>query len=151
MAAETVTLPEQGLPEQCFPEQCFPEQGAAPAQRSGKQRSAKHCALRPVIVPASLESLHGPVEGLVELPQRLFWSAAERVFDLSDRDRLTEMYEAVFDAARTETDLAEYLNGEVLARLWPELALAPRVRRAWEAVHWQLGSARCPAGAFAEA
>lgn len=146
MAADTVTLPEQGLPEQCFP-----EQGAAPAQRSGKQRSAKHCALRPVIVPASLESLHGPVGGLVELPQRLFWSAAERVFDLSDRDRLTEMYEAVFDAARTETDLAEYLNGELLVRLWPELALAPRARRAWEAVHGQLGSARCPAGAFAEA
>ena len=87
----------------------------------------------------------------MELPQRLFWSGAERVFDLSDRDRLAEMYEAVFDAARSESDLAEYLNGEVLARLWPELALAPRVRRAWEAVHWQLESARCPSGTFAEA
>lgn len=87
----------------------------------------------------------------MELPQRLFWSGAERVFDLSDRDRLAEMYEAVFDAARTETDLAEFLNGEVLSRLWPELALAPRVRRAWEAVHWQLESARCPSGTFADA
>jgi hypothetical protein len=130
----------------------LPEQSAAPAQRSGrKQRSGKHCALRPVIVLASLESLHGPVEGLVELPQRLFWSGTERVFDLSDRDRLAEMYEAVFDAARTETDLTEYLNGEVLARLWPELALAPRVRRAWQAVHWQLEPARCPSGTFADA
>ena len=124
----------------------LPEQSAAPAQRSGR-----HCALRPVIVPASLESLHGPVEGLVELPQRLFWSGAERVFDLSDRDRLAEMYEAVFDAARSEADLAEYLNSEVLARLWPDLALAPRVRRAWEAVHSQLEFARCPSGTFAEA
>lgn len=134
----------------------LPEQSAAQDQRpgrqsAGKQRSGKHCALRPVIVPASLESLHGPVEGLVELPQRLFWSGTERVFDLSDRDRLAEMYEAVFDAARTETDLAEYLNAEVLARLWPELALAPRVRRAWEAAHRQLESARCPAGALADA
>jgi hypothetical protein len=124
----------------------LPEQSAAQAQRSSAR-----CALRPVIVPASLESLHGPVAGLVELPQRLFWSGADRVFDLSDCDRLTEMYEAVFDAARTETDLGEYLNGEVLARLWPQLALAPRVRRAWEAVHWQLESARCPAGTFASA
>jgi len=86
-------------------------------------------------VPASLEALHGPVEGLIELPQRLFWSGAERVFDLSDSDRLAEMYEVVFDAARTEADIAEYVNGETLARIWPDLALTPRVRRAWEAVH----------------
>ena len=92
-------------------------------------------ALRPVVVAGSLEALRGPAEGLAELPQRLFWSGAERVFDLSDSDRLLEMYEVVFDAARTEADLAEYINGEVLARVWPDLALAPRVRRAWEAAH----------------
>ena len=97
-------------------------------------RSVKH-ALRPVVVAGSLAALRGPVEGLVELPQRLFWSGAERVFDLSDSDRLAEMYEVVFDAARTEADLAEYINGEMLARVWPDLALAPRARRAWEAAH----------------
>jgi hypothetical protein len=86
-------------------------------------------------VAGSLETLRGPVEGLIELPQRLFWSGAERVFDLSDSDRLLEMYEVVFDAARTEADLAEYINGETLARVWPDVALAPRVRRAWEAAH----------------
>jgi hypothetical protein len=85
-----------------------------------------------------MEGLHGPVEGLVELPQRLFWSSVDRVFDLSDPDRLLEMYEVVFDATRTEADLAEYLNGEMLARVWPDLALAPRTRRAWEAVHPEL-------------
>jgi hypothetical protein len=86
-------------------------------------------------VAGSLETLRGPVEGLIELPQRLFWSGAERVFDLSDSDRLIEMYEVVFDAARTEADLAEYINAETLARVWPDVALAPRVRRAWEAAH----------------
>src|SRR5258707_5447602 len=77
------------------------------------KRSAvdKRCALRAVIVAASLAELHGPASGLIELPQRLFWSGADHVFDLSDADRLLEMYEAVFDAARTEADLAEYLNG----------------------------------------
>lgn len=95
-------------------------------------------ALRPVIVAASLEELRGPADGLAELPQRLFWSGAERVFDLSDADRLLEMYEVVFDAARTEADLAEHLNGEILPRVWPDLALAPRVRRAWEEVHPEL-------------
>jgi hypothetical protein len=95
-------------------------------------------ALRPVVVPASLADLHGPVSGLIELPQRLFWSGADRTFDINDSDRLLEMYEAVFDAARTEADLAEYLNGETLARVWPDLALSPRARRAWEAAHPQL-------------
>jgi hypothetical protein len=97
--------------------------------------SRKRCALRAVVVPASLADLHGPVAGLIELPQRLFWSGPDRVFDLSDGDRLLEMYEAVFDAARAEADLAEYLNGETLARVWPQLTLSPRVRRAWEAAH----------------
>ena len=61
------------------------------------------------------------------------------MFDLSDGDRLLEMYEAVFDAARTEADLTEYLNGETLVRVWPQLTLAPRVRHAWEAAHPLLG------------
>jgi hypothetical protein len=95
----------------------------------------RSCALRPVIVIASLADLRGPTGGLVELPQRLFWSGGERVFDLGDADRLLEMYEAVFDAARTEADLAEHLNGEILARVWPELGLSPRVRRAWDEAH----------------
>jgi hypothetical protein len=98
----------------------------------------KQYALRPVVVPVSLADLHGPVSGLIELPQRLFWSGADRIFDINDSDRLLEMYEAVFDAARTEADLAEYVNGETLARVWPDLALSPRARRAWEAVHPQL-------------
>jgi hypothetical protein len=100
----------------------------------------KRYALRAVVVPASLADLHGPAAGLIELPQRLFWSDTDHVFDLSDCDRLLEMYEAVFDAARTQADLADYLNGETLDRVWPRLALSPRVRRAWEAAHPELAS-----------
>lgn len=95
-------------------------------------------ALRPVVVAADLAGLRGPASGLVGLPQRLFWSGPGRVFDLADPDQALEMYEAVFDAARSEADLTEFINGELLARLWPDLALAPRVRRAWEAVHPRL-------------
>jgi hypothetical protein len=114
---------------------------------------AARCALRPVVVPASLADLHGPADGRVEVSQRLFWSGPEHVFDLSDSDRLAEMYEAVFEAARTEAELAEYINGETLARVWPELTIAPRIRRAWENVHPQLRvlPARCPVGASASA
>jgi hypothetical protein len=124
-----------------------------------RAQAPRPCALRPVVVAASLADLHGPTGGLVELPQRLFWSGAERVFDLSDPDRLLELYEVVFDAARTEADLAEYLHGDTLARIWTDLALAPRVRDAWEGAHPGLSPARplgtipaqCPAGTFAEA
>lgn len=102
------------------------------------QQPRKRYALRAVVVPASLADLRGPVTGLIELPQRLFWSGVDRVFDLSDRDRLLEMYEAVLDAARSQEDLAEYLDGETVATVWPHLALSPRVRRAWESAHPQL-------------
>jgi hypothetical protein len=108
-------------------------------------------------VAASLAELRGPAGGLVELPQRLFWSG-ERVFDLSDPDRLHSMYEAVFEAARTSADLAEYLNGETLARVWPELVVSLRARRAWEEAHPELAAcqlgdtpAQCPSGTFAAA
>jgi hypothetical protein len=101
-------------------------------------------ALRPVIVVGSLSDLRGPTDGLVELPQRLFWSGAGRVFDLGDGDRLLEMYEAVFDAARTEADLAEHLDAETLARVWPDLGLSPRARRVWEEAHPELADHRSP-------
>jgi hypothetical protein len=107
------------------------DSGTAIAQLPTQQR----CALRPVVVASNLDSLHGPASGKTVLPQRLFWSGPGRVFDLDDEDQALEMYEAVFDAARCQDDLAEHVNGELLARLWPELALAPRVRRAWEAAH----------------
>lgn len=78
------------------------------------------------------------------MPQRLFWSGAGRVFDLSDSDQLLEMYEAIFDAARTEADLTEHLDRAILARVWPELALSPRVRLGWEEAHPDLARLELP-------
>lgn len=42
------------------------------------------------------------------------------------------MYLAVLDAARDPGDLATYLNGELLAELWPDLHLTRMKRRPWE-------------------
>ncbi|MCL2583088.1 MAG: hypothetical protein FWE35_11595 [Streptosporangiales bacterium] len=92
-------------------------------------------ALRPVVVAADLAGLHGPAEGTVTLPQQLCWSKHTPEFDLSDEDQALELYETVFDSARSAEDLAGYVNGRLLAQLWPELDIAPRVRRAWEAAH----------------
>jgi hypothetical protein len=88
--------------------------------------------LRPVIVPGSLDDLKGPGSGVVELPIMLFWSLPDRRFDLGSRCRAIDMYLAVLDAARDPSDLAAYLNGELLADLWPDLHLTRAKRSPWE-------------------
>ena len=87
--------------------------------------------LRPVVVPASLDDLHGPSSGVVELPVRLYWSGS-RQFDLADPDQAADMYEAVLDVATTPEDLASYLNADVLIRVWPVLGLTRARQIAWE-------------------
>jgi hypothetical protein len=87
------------------------------------------------LVVADLADLQGPSGGLVELPLRLFWSAADRRFDLSDPDMLRSMYEKVLRAAIRPEDLTTFLNGSTLRDVWPDLFLPRDVRRAWEDRH----------------
>lgn len=96
--------------------------------------------LRPVIVPPSLLDLHGPWIGTLELPQRLCWSlaAGQRRFDLADLDRVASAYECVLDAARTPADLADHVNGWLLAAAWDRIGLDRRKRAAWETAHPRL-------------
>jgi hypothetical protein len=93
--------------------------------------------LRPVIVPPSLLDLHGPWTGVLELPQRLCWSldAGQRRFDLGDLNRVASAYEYVLDAARTPADLADHLNGWLLAAAWDRIGMDRRKRAAWETAH----------------
>ncbi|HEX9540733.1 MAG TPA: hypothetical protein VGA04_21415 [Streptosporangiaceae bacterium] len=90
---------------------------------------------RRVLVAADLADLRGPAEGVVELPLRLFWSAADRTFDLSDPDMLRSMYEKVLREAIRVDELATYLNGGRLIAVWPDLFLPRDVRQAWEEQH----------------
>ena len=87
------------------------------------------------LVVADLAELQGPSGGTVELPLRLFWSAADRRFDLSDPDMLRSMYEKVLRAAIRTEDLTTFLNGSTLRDVWPDLFLPRDVRRAWEDRH----------------
>jgi hypothetical protein len=98
-------------------------------------RSSARRSLRPVVVAGSLAALRGPNSGVVELPQRLCRSGGQRVFDMSDIDQALDMYELLLEHARAQADLAEYANGELLARLWSEPFLPPRIREAWEGEH----------------
>jgi DNA invertase Pin-like site-specific DNA recombinase len=90
---------------------------------------------RRVLVLDDLADLRGPVAGQVELPLRLFWSLPGHRFDLSDPDARLWYYQTVLREASRPADLADHLDGETLARLWPELYLPRGVRRAWEESH----------------
>jgi hypothetical protein len=93
---------------------------------------------RRVLVAADLADLRGPAEGVVELPLRLFWSAADRTFDLGDPDMLRSMYEKVLREAVRVEELTSYLNGGRLIAAWPDLFLPRDVRQAWEDQHASL-------------
>ncbi|MGH7733576.1 MAG: hypothetical protein ACREOE_07735, partial [Gemmatimonadales bacterium] len=83
-------------------------------------------------MPETLDDLHGPASGPVELPVRLYWSAGSRTFDLDSRHEAADMYEAVLDAAGSRADLAHYLNAGLLVQVWPVLGMNRAKRAAWE-------------------
>lgn len=87
---------------------------------------------RAVYVPAVLPRL--PAEralGRVRLPLHLNWSQPGRVFDLADRRQRARVYEIVLREGTGE-DITSYIDGALLADLWPELILPGPVRRAWQ-------------------
>jgi hypothetical protein len=90
---------------------------------------------RRAVVVASLADLRGPVEGTVELPLWLFWSAPGHTFDLGDAEMRQWFYQTVLREASRPEDLTAYLDGDTLIVLWPELFLPKGVRRAWEDQH----------------
>lgn len=90
---------------------------------------------RRAIVVTNLHSLHGPAAGMVELPLRLFWSSPDRTFDLDQPDTRDWLYQIVLREASRPADLTEFLNRDVLIRLWPRLWLPPGIRQAWEELH----------------
>jgi len=98
--------------------------------------------LRPIVVPASLDELHGPSCGLVTPPRRLWWSGEEgAAFDLNNPVQAVELYEAIFDTARTYSDITDHLDADLLIELWPDLGMRRATREAWEAAHPILAAA----------
>lgn len=66
------------------------------------------------------------------LDRGLDWSGRAR-YDLANPRRLASMYETVLREASGPEDLARWLDGPTLVRLWPELVVPPQVRQQWEA------------------
>lgn len=95
-----------------------------------------------MLVALNLDDLHGPADGVARPPLRLFWSRADRAFDLDRPFMRQEMYQTVLHEAALPEDLTTYLNGQVLTRIWPELFLPRYLREAWEEAHPVLRDAR---------
>jgi len=81
------------------------------------------------------------------LPIWLYWSGTDHDFDLGEPWMLREVYQIVLREAADPDDLARFLNGDMLVRVWPRLWLPRGVRRAWEDSHPVLARARLAADA----
>jgi hypothetical protein len=74
----------------------------------------------------------GPATGVVELPNRLYWSGSPR-FDVGDkRERLT-LYTTLLGEGRRE-DVARWVNPQLLVADWPNVRrlTARDLISAWE-------------------
>ncbi|MFE9630895.1 hypothetical protein [Streptomyces sp. NPDC006463] len=92
-------------------------------------------------LPASLEKLAGPAQGVVELPLHVAWPGL-RAYDL-DRPRLRMgLYRTVLAEGQHE-DLVTLRNRDLLLAQWPVLRtmVSRHVRQVWEEAFPELATA----------
>ncbi|HZC41770.1 MAG TPA: hypothetical protein VE343_13925 [Streptosporangiaceae bacterium] len=83
-------------------------------------------------LPASLDELHGPEQGIVVLPRHLAWPGL-REFDVSDDRVRRSLYGIVLTQGR-RNDTARFVNARLLQQDWPVLrqGLDAKVRKVCE-------------------
>ncbi|MGW0913754.1 hypothetical protein ACWD1Z_18700 [Streptomyces sp. NPDC002784] len=91
-------------------------------------------------LPESLDELHGPSQGVVELPLHMAWSGMTS-YDLGKPRQRMGMYRTVLHEGLHD-DLPRYLNQDLLLQLWPVLRtlVGRTVRAVWEEAFPQLAS-----------
>ncbi|MFF3933655.1 hypothetical protein [Streptomyces hirsutus] len=91
-------------------------------------------------LPESLDELHGPTQGIVELPLHLAWSGMTS-YDLGKPRQRMGLYRTVLHEGLRD-DLPRYLNQDLLLQLWPVLRtlVGRTVRTVWEDAFPQLAS-----------
>ncbi|MFI6357062.1 hypothetical protein ACIBJF_31415 [Streptomyces sp. NPDC050743] len=91
-------------------------------------------------LPESLDELHGPPHGLVELPLHMAWSGMTS-YDLGKPRQRMGLYRTVLHEGLRD-DLPRYLNRDLLLHLWPVLRtlVGRTVRTVWEDAFPQLAS-----------
>lgn len=83
-------------------------------------------------LPESLDELHGPTQGVVELPLHMAWSGMTS-YDLDKPRQRMGLYRTVLHEGLRD-DLPRYLNRDLLLQLWPVLRtlVGRTVRTVWE-------------------
>ncbi|MBD9721678.1 hypothetical protein [Streptomyces caniscabiei] len=91
-------------------------------------------------LPESLDELHGPTHGVVELALHLAWSGTTS-YDLDKPRRRMGLYRTVLHEGLHD-DLPRYLNRDLLLGLWPVLRtlVGRTVRTVWEDAFPELAS-----------
>ncbi|MET4622959.1 hypothetical protein ABIE18_004439 [Arthrobacter sp. 2762] len=84
----------------------------------------------PYEVAQSLEGLQGPGEGVLRLPQHIYWGPQPEC-DLGQPEGVYKAYQAILREG-TRADQERLLNAGLLMRVWSELMLPVRVRDLWE-------------------
>lgn len=93
-------------------------------------RAPPERAVRPVVLPRTLDDLNGPVAGTVSLPIWLDWTPTS-VYDLEKPHRVRTLYQTVLQTALSAEDF-RFLNASVLREVWPVLRLPGHTRTLWE-------------------
>lgn len=83
---------------------------------TGSVSGMGYAAVRPYIVPDTLEELTGPTGGVVELPGHLDWGP-RRVYNLDDFSDTRLLYMRVIRESTHVADLRRFLNAQVLMQL----------------------------------
>ncbi|MCH5677280.1 hypothetical protein [Streptomyces gilvus] len=91
-------------------------------------------------LPQSLEQLHGPSHGVVELPLHMAWSGMT-CYDLDKPRQRMGLYRTVLHEGLHD-DMPRYLNHDLLLELWPVLRrlVGRTLRTVWEDAFPQLAS-----------
>jgi hypothetical protein len=91
-------------------------------------------------LPKSLDELHGPTHGVVDLPLHMAWSGMTS-YDLGKPRQRMGLYRTVLHEGLHD-DLPRYLNRDLLLQLWPVLRtlVGRTVRAVWEDAFPQLAS-----------
>ena len=96
--------------------------------------------IKPYAVVDSLDQLHGPAGGVVELSHWVLWAPGGGRVDLGQPGGVGLAYRAVLSEGTVE-DLVRVLNRDRLIAAWPDLMLPRRVRDMWESRFPELRSA----------
>lgn len=95
-------------------------------------KKVRFADLKPYAFPASLQELHGPEAGEIELPLHILWSPGSKMVSLDTSSGRSRAYQAVLSEGSAE-DICRFVNSDALIGIWPDLDLPIQVAKGWEA------------------